>query len=291
MVGRRGRNLREGDLAEGIGLELIRAFALVAPVPRTEDVGIDAVGTLVRPGHPHLVAERSFLIQVKSASVPWLDYVGPSYHWLMELKLPLFVAKVRLSEALVELYTTHRAVDPLDGKLKGVRMYLSKINAFGEDYDHAPDVRKGVHHVSLGDPVLRWTAANAATNVFRQKAYEILHRVIEIEESNLSLRGYKQWNALRWKTNEAAKLGGQRFGAELDASMMMDFANRLGAFAQAVAPRCTTTRAEILLRAISVCRLLGSDSMALLVGEAALKAARSGRWGARPKKRAPTSAN
>ena len=36
---RRGKNFRSGDLAEQLGLYLLQSMALVAPVPRTEDVG------------------------------------------------------------------------------------------------------------------------------------------------------------------------------------------------------------------------------------------------------------
>lgn len=50
MPVRRGKNLRSGDLAEQLGLYLIQSLSLVAPVPRTEDVGIDIVCTLLRDG-------------------------------------------------------------------------------------------------------------------------------------------------------------------------------------------------------------------------------------------------
>jgi hypothetical protein len=39
---------RAGNLAEGIGLEMLRRFAAVAPVERPEDIGIDAMCTLFR---------------------------------------------------------------------------------------------------------------------------------------------------------------------------------------------------------------------------------------------------
>ena len=48
MAGTRDQNLRRGDLCKGIGLELLRPFALLAPIPRTEDVGADAVATLTK---------------------------------------------------------------------------------------------------------------------------------------------------------------------------------------------------------------------------------------------------
>ena len=59
MPGSRGRNFRGGDLAEGLGLELLRPFAFIAPVPRPEDVGIDAVATLIRRETHRLIAEEA----------------------------------------------------------------------------------------------------------------------------------------------------------------------------------------------------------------------------------------
>jgi hypothetical protein len=59
MPGRRSANLRSGDRAEGFGLEMLRAIAFVAPTPRTEDYGSDAVGTLFRREKQFLYAERS----------------------------------------------------------------------------------------------------------------------------------------------------------------------------------------------------------------------------------------
>ena len=47
MPARRGKNFRSGDLAEQLGLYLLQSVALVAPVPRTEDIGIDVVCTLI----------------------------------------------------------------------------------------------------------------------------------------------------------------------------------------------------------------------------------------------------
>jgi hypothetical protein len=48
MPATRGINLRSGDLAEQLGLFLLQCVSLTAPVPRTEDVGIDVICTLIR---------------------------------------------------------------------------------------------------------------------------------------------------------------------------------------------------------------------------------------------------
>lgn len=86
----RGTNLRSGDLAEATALLLLQQVALVAPVPRTEDVGIDAVVTLHRAvDAKRLVAEDSLFVQIKSDSVTRIDYTGDEVRWLYALDLPM----------------------------------------------------------------------------------------------------------------------------------------------------------------------------------------------------------
>jgi hypothetical protein len=47
MPALRGKNLRSGDVTEQLGTLLLQSLASVAPVPRTEDVGVDVVATLL----------------------------------------------------------------------------------------------------------------------------------------------------------------------------------------------------------------------------------------------------
>lgn len=96
MPGSRGKDFRGGDLAEGLGLELLRPFAFIAPVPRPEDVGIDAVATVFRPDNHRLIAEDSFLVQVKAASIRKIQYGGEQLDWLRTLKLPFFWLRKRV---------------------------------------------------------------------------------------------------------------------------------------------------------------------------------------------------
>ena len=48
MVAFRGKNLKSGDLAGQLGILLLQNVCLVAPIPRTEGVGIDVVATLIQ---------------------------------------------------------------------------------------------------------------------------------------------------------------------------------------------------------------------------------------------------
>lgn len=68
MPGRRRTNCRSGDLNEHLGL-LLKGVAAVADVARPEDVGIDAIATLLRRDEDgNSYAEEGFLVQLKSSS-------------------------------------------------------------------------------------------------------------------------------------------------------------------------------------------------------------------------------
>src|SRR5829696_1792482 len=107
MAGRRGTNLRGGDLSEELAILLLKSVAAVAPVPRPEDVGIDAVATLLRPEGKFLIAEDSFYVQFKSASEERVLYKEHEIRWARELKLPLFIGHVDKSASSIDLYSTH----------------------------------------------------------------------------------------------------------------------------------------------------------------------------------------
>jgi hypothetical protein len=110
LPGVRDRNLRSGDLHEELGIFLLKAVALVAPVPRQEDVGNDAFATLIWPeGGRRLIPDVSFLVQLKSASITSVSYTTPeAMAWIRTLDTPLFIGRVDLKQAKIELFTTLR---------------------------------------------------------------------------------------------------------------------------------------------------------------------------------------
>jgi hypothetical protein len=81
VVGRRPRDFRAGDLSEELGVALLKGIAAVATVPRPEDVGIDAIATLLREGpNRMLVAENSFYVQIKKAGETRSATMGKAYN-------------------------------------------------------------------------------------------------------------------------------------------------------------------------------------------------------------------
>src|SRR5205814_350867 len=77
-------------------------------VPRTEDVGIDVIATLLRQDGRKLFAEESFYAQLKAGSVEEVSFSSGSVDWLKSLRLPMFFGKTDLGSATLSLYSCHR---------------------------------------------------------------------------------------------------------------------------------------------------------------------------------------
>ena len=70
MPGRLRSSFRSGNLAEDLGLLLLKGIVAVAEVTHTEDIGLDAIATLLRLDNDgNLYAEDSFVVQLKADSV------------------------------------------------------------------------------------------------------------------------------------------------------------------------------------------------------------------------------
>ncbi len=193
MPGKLGRNLRSGHRAEGVGVELLRQLCAVAPVPQTEDVGFDAVATVLRIDGGLLKAGSSFCVQFKARSVREILYDRAAYAWLRALELPLFIGSVDAATQELALFTTHNAACRVDA----------------EQYDSIT-MRLDPHLTSegralqqwLGDPILRWTHQSAQSDDFKDQAHTVLTAWVKWEQLHRSLRPIGMSQFVKWKTNE-----------------------------------------------------------------------------------------
>src|SRR6266550_3449609 len=84
MPGRLRNSFRSGNLAKHLGLLLLKGIAAVADVARPEDIGLDAIATLLRRDKDgNCYAEDSFLVQLKAASVTSVQYKGHELEWFV----------------------------------------------------------------------------------------------------------------------------------------------------------------------------------------------------------------
>ena len=235
MPGMRDRNLRSGDLAEALGIFLLKAIALVAPVPREEDGGNDAVATLIRPeGSRRLIPELSFFVQLKSASVASVPYSGEAeMAWITALEIPLFIGRVDLKQAKFELFTTLRLHQiMLEMKYEAIELLLDTA----QEPPGVPELRRA----NLGPPVHSWSVADVSDPELQERSHAVLRPHIEVLQRNRLLRGIQSQVMLQWETGKPPQVGGEMTLIAADS----DVASTLNA----MAPHVRRLMMEVLLR-------------------------------------------
>lgn len=204
MASFRGKNLRSGDIAESVAIVMMQSFALVAPVPRTEDVGTDAVVTLLRKyDKTRLIAEDSFFVQIKSESVSDVTYEGDQVGWLYSLDLPLFFASVNQTTGTLKLYCAHELSEAYIMNHERTRFVIEFTDK--SDWNDLPS--RNDERVSIGPPVFEWTLSQCADSNVADRFYEIIKGHVQIAKDNLRTRKLGWVNYLAWTTNEPLKKG------------------------------------------------------------------------------------
>lgn len=195
MAGRRPAGIRSGDLSEDMGILLLKAFAAVAPVPRTEDVGVDAVATLLRRADNRmLVAEESFYVQFKARSARTITYEPHELRWLEQLRLPFFIGSVDRADASIEL---------IPGNIISQNLLLNSQSAITFSLDPLPEdpcPQTYIPPTYLGPPFLRWTALDATDVAFAESAVFLMKQYIKAENRNIQYRDIRYYEGIRWET-------------------------------------------------------------------------------------------
>lgn len=220
MPARRGKNFRSGDLAEQLGMYLLQSVALVAPVPRTEDVGIDVVCTLISDYNPYsYLAEDSFYVQIKSNGVKEIEYSDIEVEWLTNLKLPFFVAMVDKEEAKVSLYTCKRLYDAI--AMKKHRSSIRLILANSEDDNVFDLVDEEQTDIYLGIPIVEWSISDLMNNELNAKNlfFNIMKEHVRIIHEAMELYVLGCGMSYVWKTNEMPEEIGAKACGTLNISI------------------------------------------------------------------------
>jgi len=165
----------------------------VAEIPQTEDVGFDAVATILRNDGTLLIAENSFCVQFKARSVREIPYDRAAYDWLRALELPLLIGSVDAATQELALFTTHNAVCRVDAD------HYDNVTLRLDSPSRAKD---RALHEWLGDPILCWTHRDMQSDDFRRNAYRVLAAWIRAEQLHHPLRLIKTMQLVKWNTNE-----------------------------------------------------------------------------------------
>jgi hypothetical protein len=229
MSGRISKNLRSGFLHEELGILLIRQVAVVAPVPRPDDIGTDGIATLLRPPQGILqYADSSFYVQFKALSVDEVRYnYNPQTNqpqergelaWLRELQLPFFIGSVDDADSSIRLYTTQNAYAELIRNDAAATLRLrfgpepdllagdggEGVGAVGGADDNAPEDADDAHPiVYLGPPIFEWTMVSHKAQGFYANAYSILKPWLDLEHTNCFSRPLKLLQKAIWATGQA----------------------------------------------------------------------------------------
>lgn len=208
MAGRRLGSYRKGDWNEELGILLLKSLAAVAPIPRQEDFGLDAVATLLRPDQKYFVyAEDSFYVQFKSESKEPLSYRDHELEWLKNLQLPLFIGQVRRRDSSLRLYPAHNLNEKLI--LQDFRGFKELIVKFQDSGGAKRLVNEECCEVFLGEPLLTVNIKQASDAVFTKHAYQILKDYLRLEHQNVISRRLRFFRHIRWTTNENVSYEGQ----------------------------------------------------------------------------------
>jgi hypothetical protein len=211
MAGRLGANLRSGNMAEALGVLLLKGIAAVADVPRTEDVGLDAVASLLRYDDGNCYAEDSFVVQFKAESVSEIEYSEHSLDWFFAQEQPMFMGRVSMARSSVALHPTiivNQAVPALRAKKVTIKFGTSGLPALLEGNRFLPWAGGDNESVTvwLGEPLLEWSIVELTDRSWRERAYAILKHFIRLARRERELLSFGQWTALDWSTNDLASI-------------------------------------------------------------------------------------
>jgi len=219
MPGRLRRSFRSGNLAEHLGILLLKGLAAVADVPRPEDVGLDAIASLLRRDEDgNFYAEDSFVVQLKSDSATIIKYSNHELDWLLAQSLPMFIGLVSLKESRLSLYPTlnvNAAVLALHARKITIRFGKSELPAFfaGTDWSPWAGGPGDSATVWLGEPLLEWRLGDLADPNWSGSAYEILKCFLSLARREHELLVLGQCSNIVWSKNDRSSIR--------SASMMM----------------------------------------------------------------------
>jgi hypothetical protein len=201
-------NLRSGFLHEELGILLLRGVAAVAPVPRPEDLGIDAICTLLGQTTSRVLTGRSSLyVQLKAKSISEVKYDIKDLHWISNLELPFFIATVDMQQARIRLFTLNAALAQ-----KHFTAFRDPQGPLTLHLTPPPNGELPVDEAFLGDPILSWTLADQAAKILANRT-AILEQWCAEERENIRRRLINAVNFLSWKENESpTRIGGHYQG-------------------------------------------------------------------------------
>jgi len=200
MPGRLRNSFRSGNIAEHLGLLLLKEVTAVAEVTRPEDIGIDAIATLLRRDEDgNSYGEETFFVQLKSASASKIEYEDHELEWLVNQELPMFIGLVSLEKSQISLYSTifvnqaYLAMEPKEITLRFGQSNLEWLPWISDS---------GEATVWLGEPLLRWSINDVKNKDWNENTYKMLKNFIKVTQREIELLSFGQQTVIDWETNK-----------------------------------------------------------------------------------------
>lgn len=220
---------RQGDLAEGLGVELLRQVALVAEVPRQEDVGLDAVATLLRRDGRFLHAQHSFWVQLKSrpASPPLvLEWDAEKTRWYAEQRLPIFVGEVSRNPLELRLFSLN-SLDIVSHQVEITeRLGMLRLDLGDDELPKDVSAANALER-KIGPPIVTLRAADIDVRDETERIGRVLSRWVEVEALNVQLRlsdsklHVCNWDEMEGPTAFQLAVSGSRWWRRVDLLNML----------------------------------------------------------------------
>lgn len=205
MVGRIPSQFRSGNLAEDLGIFLLKGVAAVAEVSRPEDVGVDAIATLLRPGDDgSLYANETFFVQLKSASVKQINYQQHEVTWFLNQSLPFLLGMVSIEDGRIDLYPTIAANQAVVSFHATTVEFRVGTAPHGYPWEGVSGTGHAI--VWLGTPIMSWTIRDVASPEWRISQYPLLSQLIHTLKRERRLIALGQISQVTWRTNDADSL-------------------------------------------------------------------------------------
>ena len=200
MAGRLGKNLRQGHKAEDLGIMFLRNFCAVAQLRQEDDIGIDAVATLLREEKGLLYAENTFFAQIKSKSVSEILYEGNELDWLINQDLPLFIISIDKEEDDIKIYTTNPAYQIITFRAYNkLKLALTTTN---QKFFKRHEIDGGVFSVDIGPPIIESSYDSSKTTEEQQRLYMSMKKWVEEEHKQTQMRKLGFSMLAKWATEE-----------------------------------------------------------------------------------------
>lgn len=200
MAGRLGKNLRQGHKAEDLGIMFLRNFCAVAQLRQEDDIGIDAVATLLREEKGLLYAENTFFAQIKSKSVSEILYEGNELDWLINQDLPLFIISIDKEEDDIKIYTTNPAYQIITFRAYNkLKLALTTTN---QKFFKRHEIDGDVFSVDIGPPIIESSYDSSKTTEEQQRLYMSMKKWVEEEHKQTQMRKLGFSMLAKWATEE-----------------------------------------------------------------------------------------